>query len=132
MDGLPALKPSEIAPYLLVLEQLQQSGLLERFDGDITSRVSSLSDRVRTVAVHAYTEKSEELFNAPGVNRALPLLLMTDVLEKNAKLLDKRYPEPLLGYMAFLTHGILILILFPQAAGSCGIDHGNTDTSFLG
>ncbi len=41
----------------------------------------------------------QELSSAPGVNRALPLLLMTDEIEKSAKLLDKRFPEPILGYV---------------------------------
>ena len=43
----------------------------------------------------------QELQCATGVNRALPMLLMTDEIEKNAKLLDKRFPDPLLGYVTF-------------------------------
>ncbi|KZV80623.1 hypothetical protein EXIGLDRAFT_742800 [Exidia glandulosa HHB12029] len=70
------------------LEAVRDSGLLERFQVDIASRVKELEDRVR---IH------NELFAQPGVNRALPLLLLTDVLEKMAKTLDKRFPEPLLG-----------------------------------
>lgn len=34
-----------------------------------------------------------------GVNRALPLLLLTDEVEKAAKLLDKRFPESILGVL---------------------------------
>ena len=39
------------------------------------------------------------LARPPLVDLALPLLLLTDVLEKNAKMLDKRFPEPLLGQL---------------------------------
>ncbi|TDL26893.1 hypothetical protein BD410DRAFT_741178 [Rickenella mellea] len=97
LDSLSSLKPDNVGPYLDILEQLRDSKLLQRFDTDISTRIGALQDRVRDMAVHSYADKSEELFSAPGVNRALPLLLMTDVLEKNAKLLDKRFPEPLLG-----------------------------------
>ena len=34
-----------------------------------------------------------------GVNRTLPLLFLTDEIEKAAKLLDKRFPDPLLGHL---------------------------------
>lgn len=99
LDTLPGLKPSEIAPYLNILETLQETGLLARFNVDVASRVETLKERVHEVAEQSYLLKSKELFAAPGVNRALPLLLMTDVIEKNAKLLDKRFPEPLLGHL---------------------------------
>ncbi|KAI5119561.1 hypothetical protein M0805_005625 [Coniferiporia weirii] len=99
LDALPGLKPSEIAPYLSVLETLQETGLLARFDVDVNARVETLREKARETIAHAYMGKAEELFAAPGVNRALPLLLMTDVIEKNAKLLDKRFPEPLLGHV---------------------------------
>lgn len=97
MDQLPNLKPSEIEPYLEVLEIVSGSGLLERFDVDITARITDVQDQVRSVSARWYQEKSRELQSAPGVNRALPLLLMTDEVEKAAKLLDKRFPEPILG-----------------------------------
>jgi len=32
-----------------------------------------------------------------GVNRALPLLMMTDEIEKSQKLIGKRFPDPVLG-----------------------------------
>ncbi|KAH8112053.1 hypothetical protein DFH11DRAFT_533705 [Phellopilus nigrolimitatus] len=99
LDALPGLKPSEISPYLGILESLQESGLLARFDIDVLARVETLREKVREVAERAYLERSKELFAAPGVNRALPLLLTTDTIEKNAKLLDKRFPEPLLGHV---------------------------------
>lgn len=97
MDSLPNLKPSEVEPYLTVLEHVRDSGLLERFDVDINARLADVQERVRQVSAHFYESKMQELQTAPGVNRALPFLLMTDEVEKAAKLLDKRFPEPILG-----------------------------------
>ncbi|KAF8064055.1 hypothetical protein FPV67DRAFT_1503362 [Lyophyllum atratum] len=99
MDAIPNLKPSEIEPYLAVLEQVRDSGLLERFDVDISARLADVEERIRQVSAHFYELKMQELQKAPGVNRALPILLMTDELEKSAKLLDKRFPEPILGQL---------------------------------
>lgn len=76
---------------------LQECGLIERFKIDIDERSEMLRDRVRDAAEQAYLGKSKELFSAPGVNLAAPLLFMTDTIEKNIKLLDKRFPAPLLG-----------------------------------
>ena len=97
--SLSSLKPSEIGPYVNILEAVQETGLLARFDIDIQSRVESIREKVRELAEQAYLEKAKEFFSAPGVNRALPLLMITDNMEKNAKLLDKRFPVPLLGHI---------------------------------
>lgn len=97
MDTLPNLKPSEIEPFLSVLEHVRDSGLLEQFDVDINARLADIAERIRQVSAHFYEVKMQELQATPGVNRALPLLLMTDELEKSAKQLDKRFSEPLLG-----------------------------------
>lgn len=78
---------------------------------DAAARISELADRIRIIAVHQYTEKSNELHSEPGVNRALPLLYMTDELEKRAKLLDKRFPEPLLGYVVHHSFSFSLWIL---------------------
>ena len=102
LDELAKLKRDDIAPFLTILEQVGDSGLLERFNIDILSRINELAERVRIIAVHQYTEKSNEMNAQPGVNRALPLLFMTDELEKRAKLLDKRFPAPLLGSVLIL------------------------------
>ena len=83
----------------MILETLQESGLIERFKIDLTERVDLLRERVRDAAEQAYLGKSKELFSAPGVNCAAPLLFMTDTIEKNIKLLDKRFPSPLLGHV---------------------------------
>lgn len=97
MEALPGLKPSEIEPFLSILEHVRDSTLLDRFDVDINARLGDVQDRVRQVAAHVYEVKMQDLQAAPGVNRALPLLLMTDDIEKSIKLLDKRFPEPLMG-----------------------------------
>ena len=96
MDALPALKRDEIDRFLDILELVKSTGLLERFDVDINARLQDIKDRVRSVAGHFYEEKITELQAAPGVNRALPLLLVSDEIEKEAKKLDKRFGEPLL------------------------------------
>jgi hypothetical protein len=96
MDGIPHLKPAEIEPYLFVLEHVRDSGLLG-FTLDINARLADVTAQVRNVALQWYGAKLEELRAVPGVNRALPLLFMTDELEKAAKLLDKRFPAPILG-----------------------------------
>ncbi|KII90117.1 hypothetical protein PLICRDRAFT_40318 [Plicaturopsis crispa FD-325 SS-3] len=99
MDALPNLKPSELEPFLYVLEHVRDSGLLERFDIDVGARLADVQDRIRQVAADYFDMKMQELQASPGVNRALPLLLMSDEVEKNAKLLDKRFPEPILGQL---------------------------------
>ncbi|KAJ8074784.1 hypothetical protein PM082_019109 [Marasmius tenuissimus] len=97
MDALPGLKPVDIELYLHVLEHVRDSGLLERFDLDINARLADVKDKIKQMATQYYENKMQELQAAPGVNRALPLLFLTDELEKSAKLLDKRFPEPILG-----------------------------------
>lgn len=98
MDALPNLKVSVIQPYLTILDHVRESGLVERFEADISTRLSDLTTRIQDVSVQYYQEKMRSLQASPGVNRALPLLLMTDELEKVAKQLDKRFPDPLVGY----------------------------------
>ncbi|KAF9074643.1 hypothetical protein BDP27DRAFT_1416051 [Rhodocollybia butyracea] len=99
MDAIPNLKPSEIEPYLSILEHVRDSGFLDRFNVDVNARLLDVQSRVRQVALESLNEKLRELQAAPGVNRALPLLLVTDEIEKSAKVLDKRFPEPILGQL---------------------------------
>lgn len=89
-------------PFIQVLEVVRGSGLLEKYDVDVAARIADVQEQVRTVAARYYGQKRQELHATPGVNRALPQLLMTDEIEKAAKLLDKRFPEPLLGYACVL------------------------------
>jgi len=98
MDGLPNLKPSVVQPYLSILDHVRESGLIDRFEADMSVRLSDLTMHIQDIAVHYYQEKMNPLQAAPGGNITLPLLLMTDELEKAAKLLDKRFPDPLVGY----------------------------------
>ncbi|KAK7055402.1 hypothetical protein R3P38DRAFT_2846886 [Favolaschia claudopus] len=114
MDSIPNLKPAEVEPFLSVLEHIRDSGLLERFgfDQDINARLADVQAQVRQVAVRWYSLKLQELQSAPGVNRALPLLLMTDELEKAAKLLDKRFPEPILGQLDLVS--LTVEVTIPQ------------------
>ncbi|OAX37692.1 hypothetical protein K503DRAFT_801051 [Rhizopogon vinicolor AM-OR11-026] len=97
MDGLPNLKLSAVQPYLTIIDHIRESGLIDRFEADISARLSDLTSRIQDVSFQYYQEKMESLQAAPGGNIALPLLLMTDELEKAAKLLDKRFPDPLVG-----------------------------------
>ncbi|KAL1692603.1 hypothetical protein GGG16DRAFT_89763 [Schizophyllum commune] len=115
MDALPDLKKSDIAPFLAVLEQLQESGLLERFEVDVNARMEDIRDRVRQASQDYYTYKMAEFHKEPGVNRALPLLLMTDDIEKHAKLLDKRFPEPILGQLDLVS--LVVGELIPMFVG---------------
>ncbi len=103
MDALPNLKRADIDQYLVILEHVRDSGLLERFEVDISVRLADVQHRIREVADICYKEKMQELQAAPGVNRALPLLLMTDDIEKSAKLLDNRFPAPILGLVSLFT-----------------------------
>ncbi|KAG9046239.1 hypothetical protein FS837_004800 [Tulasnella sp. UAMH 9824] len=97
LEDITKLKPERITPYVQVLDTVQRSGLVERYKADIDARLNDLADRVRVQAVHQYTDKNYELMSNPDPNRALPLLHLTDHLEKQAKLLDKRFPKPILS-----------------------------------
>ncbi|KDQ55910.1 hypothetical protein JAAARDRAFT_208172 [Jaapia argillacea MUCL 33604] len=110
LDKIPALKRDDIAPYLAVLEVVHKSGLLERFGNDITARFTDVKDKVKQVAAHFYEQKVGELRAQPGVNRALPLLFITDEIEKSAKLLDKRFPEPILGRLDLVSLVVGVLV----------------------
>ena len=101
MEVLPDLKKDDIFHFLDVLAQVKETGLIERFDVDIIARVQDVKDLecVRVLGAHWYQRRTQELQSTPGVNRALPLLLMTDDIEKHAKTLDKRFPEPILHHV---------------------------------
>ena len=97
MEAVPQLKASEIQPYLQILESIQDNHLLQRFKLDIQARIEDVNNRVKISADSGYRRKFEELEGQPGVNGALPLLLMTDEIERWAKLLNKAFKEPILG-----------------------------------
>jgi hypothetical protein len=102
MEMIPRLKPMDIDPYLSIMETMRLNHLLQRFDVDISGRMSDIQGQVRTASQKYYQTKFQELASAPGVNRALPLLLMTDDIEKTAKTLDKDFSEPILGCVEYL------------------------------
>jgi hypothetical protein len=114
MDALPNLKVSVVQPYLTILDHVRESGLIDRFEADVNARLSDLTLRIQDVSVQHYQEKMKSLQETPGGNIALPLLLMTDELEKAAKQLDKRFPDPLIGYdlARWVVVGILTSICF--------------------
>jgi len=96
MEALPQLKASDIKPHLLILKSIQDNHLLQRFEVDIQARIDDVKEQVKISADAGYHRKFKELEGRPGVNRALPLLLMTDEIEKWAKSLDKGFKEPIL------------------------------------
>ncbi len=69
MEVLPDLKKDDLLPYLEVLSQVKETGLLERFDVDIIARVQDVKERVRVLGGHWYERRTQELQSAPGVNR---------------------------------------------------------------
>ncbi|KAJ3516308.1 hypothetical protein NLJ89_g1203 [Agrocybe chaxingu] len=115
MDALPNLKPSDIQQYLSILDHVRDSGLLVRFDIDVDARMHDVQDRIRQVAAHWFEATLQEKQSAPGVNRALPLLLMTDEIEKSAKALDKRFPQPLLGRLDIVS--LFLEVAIPRLVG---------------
>ncbi|CAA7262191.1 unnamed protein product [Cyclocybe aegerita] len=115
MDALPNLKPSDIQQYLSILDHVRDSGLLVRFDIDVDARMHDVQDRIRQVAAHWFEATLQEKQSAPGVNRALPLLLMTDEIEKSAKALDKRFPQPLLGRLDIVS--LFLEVAIPRLIG---------------
>lgn len=110
MDSIPNLKRSDVEEPLMILDLVRETGLLERFDVDIQARLEDIRERVRVVTAEWYEKKMAGLQETPGVNRALPLLLLTDDLEKGAQTLDKRFPEPILG---------CVLSSLPTQGGFC-------------
>ncbi len=97
-ENLGSIKYQDIEPYAAILGPIRESGLMSRYNVDVNVRVGELSERVREVAIQQYNTKSQEIADQHvGVNRALPLLLLTDWVEKQVQLLDKRFPEPVLG-----------------------------------
>lgn len=78
---------------------------MERHNVNVSDRINDLAGRIRSVAAQQYNLKSQELLAAQvGVNRAIPLLLLTDWIEKQAKILDNRFPDPLFGWVKTLSH----------------------------
>lgn len=95
--------PQDITPYVAMAEELHESHLV-RTNHDVNGapvelerHVEELRDGIRIMAIHEYTAKTTELFSQAVDNEVVPLVQLLDWLEKGAKRLDKRYPEPILG-----------------------------------
>ncbi|KAG8698044.1 hypothetical protein FRC09_007470 [Ceratobasidium sp. 395] len=91
---LTKLKPDIIIPYDDILRIIHGHQLLARYQDEIDNRVKELMDHIRTTAVHEYTELSSDMLGVEDPDRAYPLLELSSRVEKTAKLLDKRFPEP--------------------------------------
>lgn len=96
---LSKLKPDDVMPYDDILRLIHGHKLLARYEDEINNRLRELSDHIRTTAVHEYTELSNDLLGVEDPDRAFPLLELSTRVEKTAKLLDKRFGEPLTGYV---------------------------------
>ncbi|CAO1615966.1 unnamed protein product [Parajaminaea phylloscopi] len=102
--------PQEIHPYVAMAEELHESQLV-RTNHDVNGppvelerHVEELRDGIRIMAIHEYTAKTTELFSQAVDNEVVPLVQLLDWLEKGAKRLDKRYPEPILGHIDPVQH----------------------------
>ena len=101
-QDLHNVEPDEIQPYLLLLQDLHATGFVRnerRLEAEtiaLESHVEELKDAVCIMAIHQYTAKTTELFSQIVTNEVVPLVQLLDWLEKGAKRLDKKYPEPLL------------------------------------
>ncbi|KAM6490918.1 hypothetical protein JOM56_013622 [Amanita muscaria] len=76
--------PSDLEAVIHILDHATDSGLLDK---------STLGFEARFDDIQAIVKGNQ------GVNRALPLLMMTDEIEKGEKLLRKRFGEPVLGQL---------------------------------
>lgn len=95
--------PEDVQPYLTLITDLHESGLV-RADGqlegeilDMARFVEDLKDRIRIMAIHEYTAKTTDLFSQIVDNEIVPLVQLLDWVEKGAKRIDRKYPEPVLG-----------------------------------
>jgi hypothetical protein len=97
LEAIPQLKASEMKSSIEILESIQDHRLLHRFEVDIQARIEDVKEQVKISADAGYHRKFKELESRSGVNRALPLLLVTDEIEKWAKAMNKAFKEPILG-----------------------------------
>ncbi|PWY98873.1 hypothetical protein BCV70DRAFT_201660 [Testicularia cyperi] len=97
------VEPDEIQPYISMVQDIHSSGFVrqdKRLDAlpvPLDNHVEELKDAIRIMAIHEYTAKTTELFSQVVTNEVVPLVELLEWLEKGAKRMDKRYPEPVLG-----------------------------------
>ena len=101
MDAVPNLKPPDIAAYLQILETVRDSGLLERFDVDISQRIRDIQEQVKSVSSRWYEERKRDLNSTPGVNIALLMLEAMDIASLSPT------PAPSLGSREHWSLGLL-------------------------
>nr|QBH67539.1 C2 domain protein [Ustilago esculenta] len=98
-----SVETDEIRPYLVLIQDLHATGYVrrdKRLEAEpiaLENHVEELKDAIRIMAIQEYTSKTTELFSQVVMNEVVPLVQLLDWLEKGAKRLDKRYPEPVLG-----------------------------------
>ncbi|KIL54126.1 hypothetical protein M378DRAFT_19106 [Amanita muscaria Koide BX008] len=95
MDQLPSLKSSDLEAFIHILDHATNSGLLDKSTLGFEARFDDIRGHAREVS-------------AVGVNRALPLLMMTDEIEK---LLRKRFGEPVLGQLDLNALFVQVVVL---------------------
>lgn len=102
-QDLHNVEVEEVQPFVSLVEELHGAGLV-RTDADPSGSVvdldgyaEDLKDRIRILAIHEYTAKTTDIFSQQIDNEVLPLLELLEWIEKGAKRMDKKYPEPLLG-----------------------------------
>lgn len=110
LQDIHNVDPTEIAPYVALTEELHASQLVRTNQDvkgtpiDLDRHVEELKDGIRIAAIHEYTTKTTELFSQVVENEIVPLVQLVDWLERNAKRLDKKYKEPLLGSIDPVMH----------------------------
>ena len=97
MKAIPELNASVIKPYIQILESIQDHKLLRRFEMDIRDRISEIIAEVQHFAEVGCDKEFKYLESRPGVNRALPLISVTQEIEKWARGLEGSLEKPILG-----------------------------------
>ncbi|PWN50695.1 hypothetical protein IE53DRAFT_82315 [Violaceomyces palustris] len=93
----------EVEPYMTMIQEIHATGLVKTnkdLDGecvDFDKHVEEFKDAIRIMAIHEYTAKTTELFSQVVPNEIVPLVQLLEWVEKGAKRVDKKYPEPVLG-----------------------------------
>ncbi|KAM6493277.1 hypothetical protein JOM56_011411 [Amanita muscaria] len=113
MDQLPSLKPSDLEAVIHILDHATDSGLLDKSTLGFEARFDDIRGHAREVSAGWYDTKIEAIVKGnQGVNRALPLLMMTDEIEKGEKLLRKRFGEPVLGQLDL--NALFVQVVVPR------------------
>lgn len=109
-QDLHNVDPEDIQPYVVMAEELHASQLVrtnQDSNGPVVEmdrHTEELKDGIRIMAIHEYTAKTTELFSQAVDNEVVPLIQLIDWLQKGAKRLDKRYPDPIFGSIDPVRH----------------------------